>query len=49
MVNAETKKGNIPYRVSDTECECLSIARKTDMQKIITHAVATAPSIDLGI
>jgi len=49
IVKAETKYGKIPYRVSLTECECRSIARKTVTQKKTTQSERIIPITVVGI
>lgn len=47
-VKAETKYGNIPYSVSELECEFLSTAVKTVMQNIKVRAYNIIPITDDG-
>ena len=49
MVNADTKKGKIPYNVSVLECEFLSTARKTFTQKLRVRNAIVSPTIWEGI
>jgi hypothetical protein len=46
--NVQTKKGNMPYSVSLTECECRSTATNTVAQKSAAKTQTIAPGMDAG-
>jgi hypothetical protein len=48
IVKALTKKGNTPYKVSEFECEFLSTARNTFIQKAIVNKYKKIPTIEIG-
>ncbi|MBX9806362.1 MAG: hypothetical protein K2X95_01040 [Flavobacteriaceae bacterium] len=49
MANAPTKKGNIPYKVSELECEFWSIARNTFTQKASVNKYNKTPINEIGM